>query len=191
MAKARWWPAFATLTVFSVSVLAAQSPPAALSRIEANANRVPAGTLESGVLTVHLELRQADWYPEADSGASMKVYAFDEEGKAPQVPGPLIRVPQGTQIRVTLRNLLPAAAIVHGLHQHPGDGGDVVQVPAGEVREWQFLAGAVGTYQYWATAGGELQGGRPFKEDSQLAGAFIVDSLEVGKEIAPVHLGLA
>jgi manganese oxidase len=137
---------------------------------------VPAGKVDSGVLTVHLELRQADWYPEADTGPSMKVYSFAEEGKAPQVPGPLIRVPQGTQIRVTLRNLLPAVAIVHGLHQHPGDASDVVQVPAGEVREVRFSAGAAGTYQYWASAGGELLGGRPFKEDSQLAGAFIVDS---------------
>jgi len=153
----------------------AQPEPGNPLRIEANSNRVPAGKLENGVLTLHLEMREANWYPEADSGPSMKVYSFAEEGKAPQVPGPLIRVPQGTQIRVTLRNLLPAVAIVHGLHQHPGDAGDVVQVPAGEAREVRFSAGVAGTYQYWVSAGGETFGGRPFKEDSQLAGAFIVD----------------
>src|SRR5579864_2500093 len=153
----RSWTGLSLLILVSAA-LAAQSPSAAAVplRIEANSNRVPAGTLENGVLTLHLELRPADWYPEADTGPSMRVYAFGEEGKAPQVPGPLIRVPQGTQIRVTLHNLLPAAAVVHGLHQHPGDAGDVVQVAAGEVREWRFLAGAAGTYQYWATAGGEL-----------------------------------
>jgi FtsP/CotA-like multicopper oxidase with cupredoxin domain len=172
----RSWTGLGLLTLFSAT-LAAQSSPAIPPppRIQANSNRVPAGTLENGVLSLHLELRPADWYPEADAGPCMKVYAFGEEGTAPQVPGPLIRVPQGSQIRVTLRNFLPAAAVVHGLHQHPGEAGDVVQVAAGEVREWRFVAGAVGTYLYWATAGGELLRGRPFKEDSQLAGAFIVD----------------
>jgi FtsP/CotA-like multicopper oxidase with cupredoxin domain len=172
---ARWWSGIATVTLFSASLVGAQSPPAVPLRIEANANRVPAGKLANGVLTLHLEMKQADWYPEADTGPSMKVYAIGEEGKAPQVPGPLIRVPQGTQIRVTLRNLLPTTATVHGLHQHPGEAGDVVQVPAGETREVRFSAGVAGTYQYWASAGGELLRGRPFKEDSQLAGAFIVD----------------
>jgi FtsP/CotA-like multicopper oxidase with cupredoxin domain len=168
------WSAFGMI-VFSVMSLA-QSLPSAPLRIEANSNRVPAGSLENGILTLRLELRPADWYPEADTGPSIKVYAFGEEGKAPQVPGPMIRVPQGTQVRVTVRNLLPATAIVHGIHQHPGEASDAVQVPAGEVREVRFTAGVVGTFQYWASAGGEMFGGRPFKEDSQLAGAFIVDA---------------
>ena len=93
--------------------LPAQSPPGMSPAIQANSNRVPAGKLENGILTLHLELRQGDWYPEADTGPSMKVYAFGEEGKALQVPGPLIRVPEGTEIHLTLHNLLAAAAIVH------------------------------------------------------------------------------
>jgi len=166
-----------TAIVFIAWTLAAQSPPASdPPRIDANSNRTPAGKLENGVLTLRLEMRQADWYPEADTGPSMNVYAFGEEGKSLQVPGPLIRVPQGTEIRITLHNFLPAAAIVHGLHQHPGEMSEVVQVPAGEVREVRFSAGVAGTYQYWASAGGELRLGRPFKQDSQLAGAFVVDS---------------
>jgi manganese oxidase len=170
------WSALGLVTFFWAAALTAQTQPATIPlHIQANSNRAPAGTLENGVLTVHLELRQADWYPEADTGPSMKVFSFEEEGKAPQVPGPLIRVPQGTQIRVTLRNLLPTAATVHGLHQHPGDASDVVQVPAGEVREVRFSAGVAGTYEYWASAGGPTFRGRPFKEDSQLAGAFVVD----------------
>jgi FtsP/CotA-like multicopper oxidase with cupredoxin domain len=117
--------------VLAVLTLAAQSPPAEVSlRIEANSNRTPAGKLENGVLTLRLEMRQADWYPEADTGPRMTVYAFGEEGKALQVPSPLIRVPQGTEIRITLHNFLPATAMVHGLHSHPGEVSDVVQVPA-------------------------------------------------------------
>jgi FtsP/CotA-like multicopper oxidase with cupredoxin domain len=168
--------AIAASAIFIAFPSTAQSQPEnAPLAIEANSNRTPAGVLEHGVLTLHLELRQADWYPEADTGPSMKMYAFGEEGKPPQVPGPLIRVPQGTEISVTLHNLLSAVAVVHGLHQHPGETSDVMQVPAGETREVRFSAGVAGTYQYWASAGGELNRGRPFREDSQLAGAFIVD----------------
>jgi manganese oxidase len=157
-----------------VSDVPAQSQ-SALPAIQANSNHVAGGTLTNGILTLRLELREGNWYPETDSTAPMKVFASEEEGKAPQVPGPMIRVPQGTLIHVTLRNLLAAEAVVHGLHSHPGDQNDVVRIPSGEVREVSFSAGAPGTYQYWASAGGPINRGRPFLEDSQLAGAYIVD----------------
>ena len=147
--------------------------------IQANANRLPAGTLENGILVLHLELREGNWYPEAETGPSLKVYAFAEEGKAPQVPGPLIRVPEGTEIRVTLLNLLPSIAIVHGLHQHPGEPDDVVELSPGEKRELRFTVGSAGTYQYWASTAQDLKRtrhGRPYREDSQLAGALVVDT---------------
>jgi FtsP/CotA-like multicopper oxidase with cupredoxin domain len=168
--------AIAAVLLLAPFELSAQDLPGSASRaIQANSNRVPSGKLGNGVLTLHLVLQQGDWYPEAETGPSMKVYAFAEEGKEPQVPGPLIRVLQGTPIHITLRNVLSAPAIIHGLHAHPGENADVVQVPSGEVRELNFSAGVPGTYQYWATAGGDLNRGRPYHEDSQLAGAFIVD----------------
>jgi manganese oxidase len=146
--------------------------------IQSNSNKAAAGKLENGVLTLHLELLQGDWYPEADTGLSMKVYAFAEEGRAPQVPGPLIRVAEGTEIHLTVRNLLPVKAVLHGLHPHPGDEKAIAELAPNETREWQFPTGAPGTYEYYASAGGDLahsDHGRPFGEDSQLAGAFIVD----------------
>jgi len=164
------------LAVFAACPLTAQTPPATDSlAIQINSNRTPGGKLEHGVLTLHLELRQGDWYPEADTGPSMKVFAFGEEGQPPQVPGPLIRVPQGTEIHVILHNLLPAVAVLHGMHQHPGEATDTVEVPAGEVRELHFSAGVPGTYQYWASTAENLNGRHPYRDDSQLAGAFIVD----------------
>jgi manganese oxidase len=157
----------------------AQSPRTAPSvAIQCNSNKTPAGKLENGVLTLHLELLQGDWYPEADTGPSMKVYAFAEEGRAPEVPGPLIRVAEGTEIHLTVRNLLPVKAVMHGLHPHPGDEKAIAELAPNETREWRFPAGAPGTYEYYASAGGDLahsDHGRPFGEDSQLAGAFIVD----------------
>ena len=145
--------------------------------IAANENRIPAGRLEGGVLTINLKLTSGDWYPEAEGGSSMKVDAFAEVGRTPEIPGPLIRVIQGTEIHATFHNLLPATAIIHGIHKHPGDAKDTLQVPSGQTIEVRFLAGEVGTYQYFASAGGEMNRGRPFRDDSQLHGAFIVDPL--------------
>ncbi len=65
-----------------------QSLGADLARIRANSNQTAAGKLENGVLTLHLELQQGDWYPEAETGPSMKVYAFAEEGGAAASSGP-------------------------------------------------------------------------------------------------------
>lgn len=158
----------------------AQSPRTApFVAIQSNSNQIAAGKLENGVLTLHLELRQGNWYPEAEAGPSMKVYAFAEQGTPLQVPGPLIRVPDGTEIHLTVRNQLPVKAVLHGLHSHPGDEKGVDELAPNETREWRFPAGAPGTYQYYASAGGDLQHsdhGRPFGDDSQLAGAFIVDT---------------
>lgn len=148
------------------------------SKIQANSNSTAAGTWKNGVLVLHLELRPGEWYPEAETGPSLKVYAFAEEGKTAQVPGPLIRVPEGSEMQVTLRNLLAQTAVVRGLHQHPGDVNDVVKLVPGEQRELHFAVGAVGTYQYWASTSQDLyrsRHARPYREDSQLAGAFIVD----------------
>jgi FtsP/CotA-like multicopper oxidase with cupredoxin domain len=128
-----------------------QSPSAAPGRIRANSNQRAAGKLENGVLTFHLELRQGDWYPEAETGPSMKVYAFAEEGGPLQVPGPLIRVPEGTEIHLTVRNLLPVKVVLHGLHLHPGDEKAVDELAPSETREWRFPAGAPGT-KPWRTS---------------------------------------
>jgi hypothetical protein len=60
---------------------------ATLPRIEANRNLFPAGQLRDGVLTVHLEIRDGAWYPEAETGPTVVVQAFAEEGRALQIPG--------------------------------------------------------------------------------------------------------
>ena len=93
----------------------AESPRTAPSvAIQSNSNQTSAGRMENGVLELHLELRQGDWYPEAETGPSIKVYAFAEEGRPLQVPGPLIRVPEGVAIHLTVRNQLPVKAVLHG-----------------------------------------------------------------------------
>jgi len=80
--------------------------PAPVPVVVANDNRTAAGTLENGVLTLRLVVAMARWYPEADDGAWAEMPVFAEEGKAPSIPGPLIRVPVGTRVRVSVRNAL-------------------------------------------------------------------------------------
>lgn len=145
-------------------------------RLQANSNQIPAGVLADGVLTIDLEVREGEWFPEDEHGPSLKIFALAERGKPAQVPGPLIRVREGTTIHARVHNLLSAAVVMHGMHQRPGKREDVLQVPSGETREVEFQAGEPGAYYYWASAGGDTWSGFPYKDDSQLSGAFIVDA---------------
>ncbi len=143
-------------------------------RIASNSNQAPAGELTNGVLTIHLEAEMGQWFPEEAEGPAFHVAAFREASGTLSTPGPLIRVPEGTEIRVTVRNRLDRALTLHGLHSRPGDAKDVVVVPPGETREAQFLSGPPGTYFYWASRNGaETLSQRP-AEDGQLNGALLV-----------------
>jgi manganese oxidase len=146
-----------------------------LPPVMANDNRTPAGQLKNEVLNLQLELRQGRWYPEDEKGEYRDVYAFAEEGHAPQSSGPLIRVAQETQIHATIRNGLPVAAKIYGLHRHPGDAKDVLRLAPGQTRELQFLAGEPGTYLYWATTSDKSQELRD-QAETMLSGAFVVDT---------------
>src|SRR5271166_2062861 len=156
----------------SLSSRAAETP--SLPKVVANDNRTPAGQLKNAVLVLHLALTEATWYPEEEDGGHRDLYAFSEEGRAPQSSGPLLRVPQGTQIHLSLHNTLPLAAKIYGLHQHPGDPKEAIKLAPGETRQLQFFAGDPGTYFYWATTSASSLDNRVDKEDL-LSGAFIID----------------
>ncbi len=139
----------------------------------ANDNRTAAGTLAGNVLTVALELRNATWLPNGDSGIALAVEAFAEAGHDASIPGPLLRVPSGTEMHVSVHNLLNVRAVVRGLRDHDGTADSLVLAP-GETRNVQFTARTVGTHYYFArtTLATTLMSRGA---DSQLAGAFIVD----------------
>ena len=69
-----------------------------------NDNRRPAGSLSRGTLTLSLDIVEAAYQPEGEHDPVVRVLAFAESGKAPEVPGPLLRAPVGTMVRLTLRN---------------------------------------------------------------------------------------
>jgi len=140
-----------------------------------NDNRRAAGTLRDGVLTVRLEARETEWHLEADSSRGVNVRAFAVEGGPPLVPGPLLRVPQGTEIHAFIHNtLIGKRLLLHGLNTRGINIGDTIAVAAGETREVQFTAARIGTYFYWGATNGAAINGRD-GVDTQLSGAFIVD----------------
>ena len=138
-------------------------------RILANQNRAPAGRLRNGVLTLNLELRTGMFRPHADDGPGVEVQAFGEAGRPLQIPGPLIRVPEGTVIHATIRNRLRDSTLVlHGFAAHPGQPDDSLVVPPGATRSVRFDAGRAGTYYYWGTTTGQAHGGRPLDRQPAL-----------------------
>ncbi|MFL5638912.1 MAG: multicopper oxidase domain-containing protein [Gemmatimonadaceae bacterium] len=144
-------------------------------RISTNDNRRAAGTLRDGKLELKLEIVNGNWFPESDSGPSAVMQVFAEAGRAPEIPGPMIRVPEGTVIHVTLRNLLPdAEVVVHGLHSRPATADEGISIPAGATRDVTFESGPAGTYFYWATTTKHTLLYRN-DLDSQLSGAIVVD----------------
>jgi FtsP/CotA-like multicopper oxidase with cupredoxin domain len=149
------------------------SPPP--PRVEANDNRTPAGVRSHDTLRVHLTATRARWFPESDSGPFVDVVAVAEEGKAPQIPGPMIRVPEGTIIDVTFRNDLADSTVrLVGLRSRPNDGTDTLRIAPGATAHRTFAAGVAGTYFYTLSPGQY----RPFgsgAERETAAGAFIVD----------------
>jgi FtsP/CotA-like multicopper oxidase with cupredoxin domain len=146
-----------------------------VARVDANDNRRPAGRLAGGVLTVALEARVGVWRPEGGAGPALAVAAFAESGKALTTPGPLLRVPLGTEVRATVRNALPMPIAVHGLGDVRGAAGPGTTVPPGEVRAFRFRADAPGLSYYVARASAAPPLARAH-DDAQLHGAIVVDA---------------
>lgn len=143
--------------------------------IQPNDNRHAAGTLANGVLTVALETRTGSWRPDGEGGRSIdSLGAFAEVGKPLSTPGPLIRVPVGTEVRGTLHNTLGRPLTVGGLGPTRGLADSLV-VAAGATVAFQFKAAAAGTFLYRARNRPDPELGRP-PEDMQLNGAIVVDA---------------
>jgi FtsP/CotA-like multicopper oxidase with cupredoxin domain len=129
---------------------------------------------------VALEARTAGWRPDPTVDSAVTVRVFAESGRAAQVPGPLIRVHQGTRIDVVLRNrFTDSTLVVHGL----GPAGDTVQVAPGAVRTISFSADSVGTFLYWgSTAHAPIN--QRWGRDAQLNGLLVVDPRGAARDSA-------
>jgi FtsP/CotA-like multicopper oxidase with cupredoxin domain len=151
----------------------------------ANDNRSAAGRLLNGVLTLQLETREVNWYPEDTTAPPIPVHAFAEAGRPAMIPGPMIRVPAGTEVRVNVRNTLSVPVRLLGFQDRGGASLDTVVVMSDSTRELRFRATVPGTYYYWGRtnpsslprAAVPVWGPGPGRRrDALLLGALIVDS---------------
>ena len=118
--------------------------PAAPTAI-ANDNRTTGGRLARGVFTLNLEAREASWYPEGPGGPSILVHAFGEAGGPSRTPGPMIRVPAGTEMHISVRNTLALPLRLWGLQDRSDATVDSVVIAAGATRTFEFRADIPGT----------------------------------------------
>ncbi len=118
-------------------------------------------------------IARGEWHPEADDGMALSVYAFGEEGRPLQNPGPLIRVPRGTEVHASVHNALAVGITVHGLGD-ASQGDAVLHVPPQATKEVQFKATTPGLFFYWGAAEVDDLKLR-YGIDSELTGAFAVD----------------
>ncbi len=167
--------------IFCLTLVSAGTHGRALSAIQplqaagANDNRVAAGRLSGNELHVSLVAQAAMWYPDGEDNPGAPMQAFTEVGKAPQIPGPLIRVPLGTVVVASVRNSIPRTTLtMHGMMDRPAIYDRAVRIPYGTTRVIRFRAGVSGTYFYWGSTTGKALADR-FGVDSQLNGALVVD----------------
>ena len=146
---------------------------------QANDNRQPAGTLANGQLTLSLDIVESAYRAEGDHDPIVRALAFAETGKAPQVPGPLLRAPLGTVVHLTVRNRSDSAVMLGGLRQSLPASRDTLHIAAGATREVTFKLDKVGSFFYWAALEGLSTFGDRYWLDSQLTAALIVDAPNV------------
>lgn len=146
-------------------------------RVRANDNRARAGILNGRTLALRMEARLAEWHPDGDDRPGALVPVFAEIGRQASIPGPLIRVPAGTDVITVVRNAVPNTILtLHGLHSRPVVGAinDSIQLAYGQIQTLRFRLDRPGTYYYWGTTTGASFGART-GEDAQLSGAIVVD----------------
>jgi FtsP/CotA-like multicopper oxidase with cupredoxin domain len=119
----------------------------------------------------------ATWHPDGDSLPGIDVEAFAEPGREPTIPGPLLRVPAGTEIRATIRNTLPTDSLtflVPSLTRRGGEEHDSVVIAPGMAGTLRFRAQEPGNYIYRGVTSNRL--GRAFQIGGLLTGAIVVDT---------------
>ena len=144
-----------------------------------NANTTPSGTLTDGVLTLVLEAKRTMWYPEGSSRPGREIAALGEESKPPLVPGPLVRVPAGTTVRLSIRNSLEQDTIAFHVPftargATAAEGVDSVVIAPGARGDVTFTATVPGNYFYRARTNDGLD--RRLMIGGGMAGAIVVDS---------------
>jgi len=143
---------------------------------QVNDNRRPAGQRVGDTLTLALDILEAAYQPEGPHDPVVRILAFAETGKAPVVPGPLLRAPLGTSVRLTVRNRTDSVIVLSGFRPSFAQGSDTVTVAVGATREVRFKLDRIGNFFYYGMYRGQTNYIDRFWLDSQLTGAMVVDA---------------
>jgi FtsP/CotA-like multicopper oxidase with cupredoxin domain len=147
--------------------------------VQPNRNVERAGVLREGVLTVTLEAKESRFWIHGPNWPATAIEAFSEPGREPQMPGPLVRVPVGTEIRLSVRNSL-AMPLTFFVSAAVGGGSDRVTAPdsivvvPGTVGQLVMQAKSPGNYVYRATTPNSVK--RVTLLAGGLGGALVVDT---------------
>src|SRR6266853_1388236 len=147
--------------------------------VQPNPNVERAGVLRHGVLTVTLDARESRFWIHGPDRPPTTIEAFSEPGREPQMPGPLVRVPVGTEIRLSVRNFL-AMPLTFCVSAAIGGGSDrltapdSIVVPPGAVGQLVMQAKSPGNYLYRATT--PTGANRTTLLAGGLGGALVVDT---------------
>jgi FtsP/CotA-like multicopper oxidase with cupredoxin domain len=178
------------LLVSTTQLIAATPDVPDLPKVITHDNLKSGGQLKDGVLTIHLEVKEGAWHPDGDDAPGLAVLGVAEEGGAPSIPGPMIRVSEGTRVHVSFKNPQIFPVVVHGLHERPGKAEDVVSINPGETKELEFLAGAPGTYFYNVTCFAPVPIFALATSDTTMTGAFIVDGKDAATDDRVLMIGV-
>lgn len=149
----------------------------AARNVLANGNTRAAGRLNGAELSVSIVADNGTWRPSGPTGPATEVAAFGEESGDLSIPGPMIRVREGTSIAMTIRNALALELRVTGVCARPGPCTPLVVAP-GASRQVRFTLSTPGTYYYWGATTAATTVAARARQDTQLGGAIILDQRE-------------
>lgn len=178
-----WSPLLAVVAVGAGVISTSSTPQPPSSVVQPNPNVERAGVLEGGVLTVALDARLSSWYPHGTDHPPETIAAFAEAGKSSLMPGPLVRAPAGTELRLSVHNSLSkpltffVPAAVHAGGQDLAAQDSLVIAP-GAVGTLSTRAVVPGNYLYRGTIpdGASEKAGLT----GVLAGAIVIDTVRTG-----------
>lgn len=136
-------------------------------------NEVAAGALRDGEVRLSLEIRRGLFRPNGPDRPGTPMMAFAEPGGPLRIPGPLIRVPLGTRVRVSVRNASDSTVVVRGLSD--ALTADSLVLAPGASGESRFTASESGNRFYYGAFPGRTVRDRRV-EDGHLSGAIVVDA---------------
>ena len=165
-------PRRSALVLAATVSFAGRPGPSAPPTIVPNPNTHVAGTARGAVTTIELDAVHARWHTDGGTQPITDVDAFAERGKAPTMPGPLVRVPVGTLIRFSVRNTFDRPITFFA--PTSASTFDSVDVAPGATAELSVRAEHAGNYLYRATDGSAAS--KRLHMAGALAGAFVVDS---------------